>query len=114
MPALNFQKQFADKIESGEKRQTIRKGNRIKAGDKLYLYTGQRTKQCRKIGEEVCKNVYKFGIDSDEEIYFDECVLIGIEKEQLAKDDGFDCAADMIDWFKNTHGLPFFGQVIMW
>lgn len=116
MPALNFQKQFADKVERGEKRQTIRKKKKhpIKAGDKLYLYTGMRTKQCRKLGEEVCKKVYKFGIDSDEEVYFDECVLIGIEKEQLAKDDGFECAADMIDWFKNTHGLPFFGQVILW
>ena len=113
MPSLNFQKQFADKVVSGEKRQTVRKGNRIKAGDKLYLYTGQRTKQCRKLGETVCNEIYKIEI-TDEHIYIDLCVLTGIEKEQLAKDDGFECAADMIDWFKNTHGLPFFGQVILW
>lgn len=114
MPALNFKKQFADKVERGEKRQTIRKGNRVKTGDKLFLYTGQRTKECRKLGEAVCKEVYDIVIANEDEIYFDDCILIGIEKEQLAKDDGFDCTADMIDWFKDTHGLPFVGQVIRW
>lgn len=113
MPALNFQKQFADKVERGEKRQTIRK-RPFQVGDKLYLYTGQRTKQCRKLGEVVCKEVYDIVIANEDEIYFDDCILIGMEKERLAKDDGFECAAGMIDWFKNTHGLPFKGYLITW
>ena len=49
MPALNFQKRFADLVESGEKCQTIRKcskdGRDPKVGDTLYLYTGQRPKE---------------------------------------------------------------------
>lgn len=114
MPALNFQKQFADKVERGEKRQTIRKGHRIKIGDRLFLYTGQRTKRCRKLGEAVAQEVYDIVILNDDTIDFDYVLLIGIEKEQLAKDDGFECAADMIEWFKYTHGLPFVGQVIRW
>lgn len=52
---------FIDKILSGEKRQTIRragpKWKNVKAGDKLTLYTGLRTKQCRKLGEAVVESI---------------------------------------------------------
>ena len=55
MPALNFKKEFADKVASGEKRQTIRAlrkdGKNPRPGQKLYLYTGMRTKYCRKCGD---------------------------------------------------------------
>ena len=48
---------FIDKILSGEKRQTIRRASpkwkNVKVGDKLTLYTGLRSKQCRKLGEAV-------------------------------------------------------------
>ncbi len=51
MPSLNFQARFAPLVESGEKRQTIRAyrkdGRDPKRGDKLYLFTGMRTKACR-------------------------------------------------------------------
>jgi hypothetical protein len=49
MPSLNFQTQFVRLIESGKKRQTIRplRKNPIKVGDKLYLFTGLRTKDCK-------------------------------------------------------------------
>ena len=49
MPSLNFKKEFVDLITSGKKRQTIRpkRKNPIKVGDKLYLFTGQRTSKCR-------------------------------------------------------------------
>lgn len=53
---INFKQQFAEMVESGEKRQTIRrerKGHRqIGKGDHLKLYTGLRTKQCRLLGED--------------------------------------------------------------
>ena len=113
MPALNFQKQFADKVESGEKRQTIRRRS-FQPGDKLYLYTGQRTKQCRKLGEAIVKETYSIVIPNEDEIYFDDCILTGQEKDQLARDDGFRGCDDMVDWFKNTHGLPFKGYMIRW
>lgn len=53
MPLFNFQKQFADAVERGEKRQTIRARRKIrpKIGQIAYLYTGARTKACRKLGE---------------------------------------------------------------
>ena len=58
MAALNFQKRFAEAVETGEKRQTIRRrradGHDPKAGDPLYLYTGMRTKACRKLATVRC------------------------------------------------------------
>jgi hypothetical protein len=47
MPALDFQARFAPLVESGEKRQTIRKRRKrpIGVGQTLYLWTGQRLPQ---------------------------------------------------------------------
>ena len=54
---------FIDKILAGEKRQTIRRASQkwenVKTGDKLTLYTGLQTKECRKLGEAVVESVGK-------------------------------------------------------
>ena len=61
---------FIDKILSGEKRQTIRKAgkkwDKVKVGDKLTLYTGLRTKKCRKLDEanEWLKQKYNAELES--------------------------------------------------
>jgi hypothetical protein len=52
MVAYNFKAQFAPLVEAGIKRQTIRaRGKRRHAakGDRLQLYTGQRSPTCRKL-----------------------------------------------------------------
>ena len=53
MPALNFRAEFADAVERGEKCQTIRAyrkdGRNPKPGDTLHLYTGMRTRACRRL-----------------------------------------------------------------
>ena len=53
MPSLNFQAQFAPLVESGAKRTTIRAlrrdGRNPKRGDPLYMFTGQRTRSCRRL-----------------------------------------------------------------
>ncbi len=113
MPALNFKAQFADDVESGEKHQTIRRGHRIKQGDRLYLYTGQRTKQCRKLGETVAHRVRDIRIEGAE-------VWIGAEwvprdeREDLAHADGFNNLMEFGAFFKGTHERPFNGQLIEW
>lgn len=117
MPALNFQKQFADKVESGEKRQTIRAMRKrpFKTGDKLYLYYGMRTKSCRKLGEAVCNSVEDVKICKNGVIYIN-----GVGKwfsasyDKIAREDGFKDWNEMFNWFKKTHGLPFHGQLIKW
>lgn len=126
MPLLGFQKQFAPLVESGEKTQTIRAyrkdGNDPRPGDTLYLYTGLRTKQCRKLGEVICTSVEPITIfDSGEarikytgsrslQWKYRPCLVF----HQIAVADGFGCYAEMLAWFKKTHGLPFEGLLIKW
>lgn len=62
MPSFNFQASFAAAVESGQKTQTIRKTCRAKVGDAAYLYTGQRTKQCRKLGEGIVNGLHRVEI----------------------------------------------------
>ena len=122
MPALNFQAKFAPLVESGEKRQTIRKlrkdGRDPKPGDRLYLYTGMRTKACRKLGEVKCKKVYpiKLYVRSRYGPLGRVVSMIGSPcgVTRLARLDGFKSAAAMFDWFEKTHGLPFEGLLIRW
>ena len=82
MPALNFQKQFVPLIESGEKRQTIRSQRKqpIKVGDLLYLYTGQRTKNCRKLAESICLFAHRVS-DNDQRALNKTCRYIFILTE---------------------------------
>ena len=120
MPALNFQKRFADAVESGAKRQTIRAPRRdgrpsATVGARLYLYTGMRTKGCRKLGEAICTRTAQFVINPALAIIIDGKVLHSAAAEDdFARADGFDDAPEMIQWFADTHGLPFEGTLIEW
>jgi len=59
MPAYNFQEQFVPMILDGQKSHTIRRRRKhpTKVGDKLMLYTGMRTKQCKLIVMTECVKV---------------------------------------------------------
>lgn len=123
MPALNFQKQFADDVESGKKRQTIRafrKDERDpKPGQTLYLFTGMRTKACRKLGEAGClsADAIRIGIDGIVIHAGDgySQMLAGADGcEEEARADGFATFAEMRDWFSSAYRLPFSGLVIRW
>ena len=114
MPALNF-KVFTDKIISSEKCQTIRPVGKRKyvIGDKLYLYTGQRTKQCKKLGEAVCSEVVPITLTRGTGIQCELCYvgnkarlfLYHHEVVQLAKEDGFASLKEMFDFFITTYNL---------
>ena len=117
MPLLNFQKRFAEKVRTGEKRQSIRAYRKIpfKTGDKLYLYTGLRTKNTEKLGEGILIELYNI------EIYEDEFLIrnIGLYNKTskldfFACEDGFDNWQELIEWFGKAHGLPFQGQLLKW
>ncbi len=122
MPAVNFQKRFADAVESGEKRQTIRAyrrdGRDPKPGDTLHLFTGMRTRQCRKLGEQVCVDVTPILIGPSGialHPYTDECLArTPVDADTEAVADGFESFAAMRAWFEKTHGLPFNGLRISW
>jgi len=120
MPALNFSKQFADAVASGKKTQTIRKHRKdrpIKAGDTLYLYTGMRTKDCRKLEEVICTRISHIVL-TEQDISLGN-TLGGVfcsksECRAFARDDGFDSLDDFRAWFRDHYSLPFYGVVIGW
>lgn len=120
MVAYNFQSWLAPKVESGEKRQTIRtQGKRCHArkGDALQLYTGMRTKACRKLlaHDPVCtfsgEVFITVGFGSPRVLIVGEPAP---SPEAFAMADGFNSFDDMLQWFFKMHGVPFAGVLIKW
>ncbi len=120
MPAYNFKAQFAGDVESGRKRQTIRPKRKRPTvpGDTLYLNTGMRTKACRRLRTETCKNVRPIEIQAD-------CVVLGndsfpywsLEAHELAQRDGFHGVHEFFAFFEKEYGLPTLGkdlELITW
>ncbi len=110
-----FQPRFAPLVRSGAKLQTIRpkRKREIKPGDTLSLreWAGKpyRSKQ-RVLAGAAC-------ISSQRIIIKETGVQIemGIADQfGLAKSDGFDDFGEMLNWFAETHGLPFSGILIKW
>ncbi|AFY39879.1 hypothetical protein Lepto7376_3703 [[Leptolyngbya] sp. PCC 7376] len=127
MPALNFQKQFVPLIESGKKRQTIRCRKRpIKVGDLLYLYTGQRTKNCRKIAESICLETQHFDFRMSRSasapiIHVNHSIINILQFHKLAIADGFKKRSEFCDFFIHSPKAieqggvtSFSGQIIKW
>jgi len=115
---------FIDKILSGEKRQTIRRASpkwkNVKVGDKLTLYTGLRTKQCRKLGEAVVESITPIMIDT-------ECDNVAVETplgdfnldlpalNDLVARDGFDSNDEFFKFFCLNYKVGRFKMfVIRW
>jgi hypothetical protein len=115
MVAYSFQDRFADAVQSGRKSQTIRangKRRHARPGEKLQLYTGMRTKTCRKLRDAICHDACMILIDRDRVVTFQPQEFL--DPEQVARLDGFASWPDMRDWFDATHGLPFRGTMIRW
>lgn len=104
---------FIDKILSGEKRQTIRRASpkweNVKVGDKLTLYTGLRTKQCRKLGEAVVESITPIALVPMEEdcavkTALGNFLLRPFNLRILAFEDGFDSTFDFWNFFTEHYG----------
>ncbi len=119
MPLLGFKKQFAPLVENGTKRQTIRAkrrdGKDPRVGETLYLYTGLRTKKCRKLGEEICKSVEEIMIDHHGINVAGKWLSVS-ERDALAQADGFPSYKEMKEFFEKVHGLEdeFSKLLIKW
>ena len=118
MPSISFKLQFADAVESGRKRQTIRapRNRPIKVGDPVYLFTGMRTKQCRRLGVGTCTETHSIEIDYRLrwKVAVDGRSLGYGEAHAIAMADGFGFITDLVDFFEREHGLPFRGTLIRW
>jgi uncharacterized protein YqfB (UPF0267 family) len=130
MPALNFQKQFAELVKSGKKTITIRKVRKsrpIAEYDALYLYTGMRTNNCTKLAEAVALFVVPITItEQPDDFRLEQLAEKKINflfhghrigetvPEFIARRDGFESYHDMVNYFKSTYGVPFTGVLIGW
>jgi hypothetical protein len=116
MVAINFTV-FQDRIIAGDKRQTIRRTARCQPGDRLQLYTGMRTKACRKLGEAVCTRIERVIIPAPPLTHVmigEGRVLRGKALEGFAQGDGFSCRQAFFAFFAQHYTLPFEGVVISW
>lgn len=114
MVAINFSAEFADAVAAGRKTQTIRQKARAKPGDALQLYTGQRTKDCRKLGEGVCIDCTYIGLTKRGITLGDASKFPG-NIDDFARSDGFKNYAAMWDWFSRRYETnSFTGNVIRW
>jgi hypothetical protein len=117
---FNFKKEFISRVESGEKRQTIRRIRKDKrrpiAGDMVKLYTGLRTRAARLL--QAANVVECMSV----RMHIDEGVIVidgrKLEKDEafaFAKADGFVCIDEMMCWFRDQYGTDDFeGFCVRW
>ncbi len=127
MPAYNFQTRFVEAIKTGFKRTTIR-ANEAVPGTTAYLFTGMRTKACKRIGQgriigcsSITVGVKQSGVPL---IVIRGKTLNANDLALLAKGEGFKDALELVDFFKTTYktvlgtadgGAQYFkGYLIAW
>lgn len=118
-----FKPQFAPLVESGTKLQTVRPTPRRmpKAGDTISLrvWTEKpyRSKQ-RVLMESTISRVSKITItEVGYEHWEEEGWGVRMNPDSLhafAQRDGFADWPALVDWFRQTHGLPFEGILVRW
>ncbi len=114
MVAFNFKQDFAGKVLSGEKTSTIRKTKRCKVGDKMQLYTGQRTKECKKLADAICVATARFFINEQILWRIENCEGAFCNERALHEKEGFKNIKEMMMFFVNQYGLPFEGYIHEW
>lgn len=109
MVLYGFKKRFASLVADGSKVHTIRdprKDDRhAKPGDRLQLYTGLRTKQCKKLvdPDPVCWQVFDINIFAGNRlIQINGLEATTDEIAQLIQGDGFSSAFDFWDFFPTS------------
>lgn len=117
MPQLNFKRRYVEKILDGTKSQTIRRlrgdGRDPKRGDVLHIFTGLRTKATRRLGRAIVAYTMPIRID-DRGITLGRRRLVAIDRDELARKDGFESWPDMRKFFNDVHMFPFEGILIVW
>lgn len=133
MVAYSFNTAFVADIEAGTKRQTIRlpRKRHARPGEMVQLFTGMRTKHCRKIiPDQLCVGVDEVRFDLRQGtalLWVNGIPIIGGARDDYAIGDGFrgfprDGDAvhippfrHMTKWWRLTHGsILFTGVAIRW
>lgn len=126
MPAYNFQARFSPLVASGQKRCTIR-GRAAQPGQTAHLFTGMRTKACKRLGQgriTACTPIEIGNHNGSAKCKLKGRFITFKAFEALAKQDGFTGVAEMAAWFAITYGqktramlewTPYFtGFLIEW
>jgi hypothetical protein len=115
MPAFNFQAVFAPAVECGWKTQTIRakRKSRPRVGQMAHCFTGMRTRKCRRLGAWPILAVGDVRID-EAGVILNGGPLRAEDLDVFAWHDGFRDWAGMLAWFREAHGLPFHGDLVVW
>lgn len=128
MPAYNFLARFARAVETGQKTQTIRpdgKRRHVAVGEKIQLYTGMRSKACRKLidpdpvcTDVLCLEIERLGRRRVRLRFTGQGALDmrakGIDSMSIAQSDGFKDPLELVEWIEQAYGLPFSGVLIKW
>lgn len=133
MVAYSFKPQFAEPIVTLKKRQTVRanRNRHARPGEAIQLYTGMRTKHCRKLldRDPICLDVRPIRLILDTRhpdiitsLWIDGAYLDAAEMEAFAVADGF--GAGLADgwalrrmgqfWRQEHEWANFSGVVIRW
>lgn len=116
MSALNFMAQFAPPVELRIKRQSIRaNASRFHVGKPIQLYTGMRTKSCRKLAriDPICTAVTPIAIRVDY-VALDGWRMPSGDLEQFAIADGFPGVEHFLNFFLTAAEPAFDGSLIKW
>jgi len=115
MPAYNFEQQFAEAVESGAKGQTLRLPRKrpTQPGDRLRLYTEQRTKGRRSRREGTCTQVLPIHLDRDS-VRVSGMRLSETALTWLALAEGFESGEQLLAFFDRLYGLPVDLELIAW
>ncbi len=122
---LGFQHRFVQKVRSGAKRHTIRKGDLWRAGMTAHLFEKARQRGMKLIFrapvvkvQSVCIWRRSDPVDPLPGIAIDDCVLNDAERDTLAVADGFKDFAEMGEFWKDalddTDDGYWWGQIIFW
>ncbi len=110
MVAYDFHARLAAAIEAGDKAITIRiigQRRHARIGERLQLYTGQRTRACRKLvdPDPVVTGVQPITFHGGDRVWVDTW-LTAAELEALARLDGFSSAAGFLAFHEPQEGIP--------
>lgn len=117
MPAINFLARYADDVAEGIKCQTVRRQRKrpIMAGDTLYLYTGMRTRSCRRLLTTKCHMTRELKVTAEGTLKLDGQAIYRSQADEFARRDGLKDWDELCGFLKQRYGLPFDdGVVIYW
>jgi hypothetical protein len=117
MVAYNFKAEFAERVEQRQKLTTIRalgKRRHAKPGDRIQLYTGQRTKGCRKLTKRDPICVFSLPVTIRDAAHLVqivraetlEMVYSPWEQDAIAQLDGFKHSGDLRSFFVGSFDQP--------